>query len=108
MGRLSTVVALGQLSICQLELTLNLPHPSGIILTSLLKWSSPKNTQALVSLHGMDAAAVAINYLRLSDNGRAGDRKEYLHRQVEGEGGAGELCGVRCAGKALLWSIESV
>lgn len=45
-GWLSTMVAISQLSICQLELTLNLPHPSGIILTSLLKWSCQKHTNS--------------------------------------------------------------
>lgn len=57
----------------------------------------------------MDAAEMAINYVRLTDNGKAGDGNEYKYcidwlGEEFGEKNAGNsvVCFVR---KALLWSI---
>lgn len=33
----------------------------------------------MVSLHGMEAAEMAINYVRLAFNGKVGDQKEYKY-----------------------------
>lgn len=89
-GWLLTMVAISQLSICQLELKLNLPHPSGIILTSLLKWSGQKQTKELL-VGWCCRDTVAISYVLLTGNGNAGDWKEYKYCiDWLGEGELGE------------------
>lgn len=93
----STTVAISQLSIYQVELTLS---PTPIHLGESLHLYDnglDKNTQTVVSRHGMYAPGLAINYVLLTDNEKVGDWRE---RRIDRSGG-GELGGRKRRGELL-------
>lgn len=76
-----------------------------------IKMEWPKTHKTGVCRLGMEAVEKAINYVLLTDNGKAGDWKEYKYSidwlgegeyGGEKERGTSEVC---LAGNTLLWSI---